>query len=577
MTYQYGGSLLVGPSDAYPVPVYDRLTPPEYPGRPPGGAWEVELAHAWYSLGYGDEYREQSAVTAEKALTYSAVWGCVRVIAQALAAVGWSAFERSADGRTRLPLEDNEAWLIDLQANPEMSALEWRQVMLKDALTWGNGYAEIERNGYGRANWLWRLDPSRVAPGRDGNGKLIYTVDNGRGADPTVLPPENVFHLKGMGADGIMGYSVVHMAKKAIQLGMSEEGYGLAFFGRGPLPGGILKVPGAGGPAEEKKRTETRRSFEEAYGGGIKNARRIVVLSGGAEFTPFDVPNDDAQFLESRRFQVNEICRWYGVPPHKLADLERATFSNVEEQELAFTRDCLLPWARRLETEADIKLYGPIRRGRRFTKLNLDALLRGNSSTQTSTVVSKVTSGLMTVNEGRAYFDMNPIDGGDTPLIQGAMTPLERVLEGPEPVEPASDPADPAETPDQQAAPADLSRVRSTFGGLLAAAFARMVRVEQDKARRAANKGKLAEWAAEYYGRPAAVGHVAAEVRPALEALLLALGRDPAGAAPLADDAAKRHVKRGHAGLAEGGAAALEKWDGRAVESAAELITEVIG
>lgn len=444
----YGGSILVQPGEAAPMPalpaVEDRATAAADPGYTSGGH-QAQLAAAWHALGYGEQYREER-VDPETALTYSAVWGCVRVISQALASIGWHVYERQEDGRTKLPIEDNEAWLLDLQSNPETSALAWREVMLLKALTWGNAYAEIERNGYGKPQWLWQLDPGRVEPARTTRGNLVYEVSNGSGVKNTVLQASDIYHLKGPGPDGLVGYSVVELARRSIQLGLQEERFGEQYFGRGPMPGGVLELPGGqgGGPGEDEKRAKIRRGFESAYG-GVKNAGRVVVLTGGAKFTPLTIANQDAQFLESRRFQVSEICRWYGVPPHKLADLERATFSNVEEQELAFVRDCLLPWARRLESEADIKLFSYVRRGKRFTRLNLDALLRGNSLTQTNTVVSKVNNGLMTVNEGRGYFDLNPIESGDTPLVQGAMIPLERALKEPEPAPvtpPASDIAD---------------------------------------------------------------------------------------------------------------------------------------
>jgi HK97 family phage portal protein len=450
----YGTSVIVAPGmDAAPLARVDEI---DQPGSSREGARTAELAAAYETLGYGDAWRE-TRIDHETALTYSAVWGCVRVISQSLAGVGWHVFERSADGRSKLAIEDNERWLLDLQANPEMSAFDWRQVLLKDALTWGNGYAEIERTNAGRPAWLWRIAPARVAPVRDDSGRLWYEVDNGRGQTPSHLDPANVFHLKGLGPDGLVGYSVVQMARRTIQLGLQEEQWGCDVFGKGPMPGGVVKIPQKMNP---EQRREFRRSFEEVYSGAA-GRRRIIVLSDGVEFDPATLPNDDAQFLESRRFQVGEVCRFYGVPPHKLADLERATFSNIEEQEIAFVRDCLLPWARRLESEADLKLYSPVRRGRRFTRLCLDELQRGNATTQTETVAKKVASSIMTPNECREELGMNPRPGGDVLLAQGAMTTLDRVVSGQGPAGKASA-GGPVATPVSPATPEliDLPDVR---------------------------------------------------------------------------------------------------------------------
>jgi HK97 family phage portal protein len=977
----YGVSVTTGygPS-AYRIE--DRVT---QPADQVGDGHSAALAYAYEYLGWGDAYREDR-ITAETALTYSAFWGCVRVILQAISPLGWGVFEkRPDDPRTKLPVEDDVAWLLGMQASPEMSALDWRQVMLLHALIRGNAYAEIERDGFGRPRWLWWLATERVTPTRLDSGRFAYEVDNGVSSPKVVIPPENMFHLKGMGPDGLVGYSVVEMARHTIKLGKQEERFGSSYFGKGPMPGGILKIPGSVSP---EAKSQARRSFEETYG-GTANAGKVVVLTGGMEFTPLSLPNDDAEFLDSRLFQIEEVCRWFGVPPHKVADLAHATYclpagslvftpggpvpiesvaagdlvwsmdgskrmvtsrveasgrsgrdevltvrtrnrvlrcnarhrvlvrrqtlspsaggrgshvvvggvkcrrawseawvaagelregdalvslaglpdpggseaptreatvgfmevlgmltgdgffarnarsgrgttfgishgeddaylphyvqtverefrqydgpygrknggtceltavrrdknttvfysglaydeleacgvvgtsktkrvpgwvfglreelrlaflrgfldadgtvtkngqvrfvsvnrmlieqvrhlciscgvrvanlysdrikskfegypeyehvlysfictdakenrrigshtpwyvdrieqrlasrrvrdrdtirpyeirerqaadgllasqivsivrsetpedvfdltvsgthtfvadglvvhnSNIEEQEIAFVRDCLLPWCRRLEMEADIKLFGRTNRGRRFTRLNLDALLRGNSQTQTTTVMQKVTGGVLTINEGREYFDLNPIDGGDTPLVQGAMVPLERVLEEPEPPPPPAPPAPPPDEeeeddPNADSADADNAKgegkaaentaeVRRVFGALLEDAFMRLLRVDADKAKRAANKGKLAEHLEEYYDDEAA-GRVAVVLGPLFEGLYLVTGGTPVlPVNATAAIAAVMHVEW----CREWFAARLDGWESRPAEAAREVL-----
>ncbi len=407
----------------------------------PGASWPD--SRDWF-VQYQMGLREAAGdvvVNTHTALTYSVVWRCVNYIASTIASLCWHVYQESEDGRTKLPIHDNIAWTLEMQANPEMSAFDWRQVMVIDALLGGDGVAEIERNGAGKPLWLWRIDPRRVSLERNKAGRLYYrvTAPNG-GSDDAFLDPMNVYHLKGPGPDGLVGYSPIAVARRAIELGLQQEQYGVGYFRRGPSPGGFLKAPGM---MKEEERRAMGQSFSQRYG-GARNAGNIAVLSGGMEFTPFSISNEDAQFLEGRNFQAEEICRLYGCPPHKAGVMTHSTFGNIEHQSIEAVQDCLLPWCRRLETEADVKLFGRVQTGRRRTRLDLRTLLRGDSATQTTTLTSQVNGGLRTVNEGRSELDLNPIEGGDTPLVQGAMVPLLQVTDPPEP-EPA--PAAPGAMP----------------------------------------------------------------------------------------------------------------------------------
>lgn len=458
-----------------------RRTEPDDPGGGGHGWEEAAAEHFLWEAGLLSS--DDIPINHTTALTYSAVFACVRIISQTIAGMGWHVFERLGEGKGKRRidmLEDPVAWLLRFRPSRELNAFEWRQVMLKDALTWGNGVSEIERDGAGRPMHLWRIAPERVTLTRNNGGELIYVVDEDSD-DEVVLLPENVFHLRGLSPDGLIGYSVIDMARRYIELGLDIGSFGTAFFKRGPLPGGVLEMPGRVTQAEK---AETRKSFEKVYG-GTKNAGRVIVLSGGAKFTGMSLPNTDAQFIESHQLTVQDICRFYGVPPHKVADLERSTNNNIEHQSIEFVEDCILPWCQRLESEADIKLFGRTNQGRRYTQINIESKLRGDSRTQTETVTAKVNNALMTVNEGRDYFGLNPIDGGDTPLVQGAMIPLERALEEPEPMpapaapQPDGDPGDETdEVPEEVAA---------AFTPILADAYGRLLRVKADKSKR----GKL--------------------------------------------------------------------------------------
>jgi hypothetical protein len=285
---------------------------------------------------------------------------------------------------------------------------------------------------------------------------------------------------------------------------LSQEDFGKTYFERGPMPGGVLTLP----PGVKKEdKDQLREDFQRVYGGS-KNAGRVVVLTGQQSFTKLDLNNTDSQFLESRRFSIEDVSRWFGVPPHKLADLTRATFSNIEHQAIEFVVDCLMPWARRFESEVDLKLFGRVNRGKFWTKHNFAAFLRGDSITQTQSLAAQVNGGMRTPNEAREQLDLNPIKGGDTPLIQGAMIPLERALEEPEPPQSPFAPGSPTLPPDESEGEDDSEGSEDTppknllapLHRMFASTCERLIRVEADKARRAQNRGKLEEWRKEFYG-----------------------------------------------------------------------------
>ena len=367
----------------------------------------------------------------DNALQLSAVWACVRIISETIAALPWQVFQYSENsGRERVS-GAFEA-MLDIKANGEMDAGTLRETLLGHALTWGNGYAEIERDGFsGRPVALWPIMPDRVAVKRDDDGQLVYEISQSQGK--TLLPARDVFHLHGLGFDGLQGYSVISMAAQSIGLGLATERYGSAFFGNGAIPGLVLQHPAALSAVAYDR---IKESWQERHQGPNK-AHRPAILEEGMSVEKIGLPPEDSQFLETRKFQTQEICRWYRVPPHKVADLERATFSNIEHQAIEFVQDTILPWTRRLEREAQIKLLGPTQRNRQFTRLNLKSLLRGDDKSRAEFYDKMRNMGVFSVNEIRALEDMNPIGpAGDKHIVQMNMTTLEKVGEEPEPPAP---------------------------------------------------------------------------------------------------------------------------------------------
>ena len=365
----------------------------------------------------------------DTALKLSTVFACTRVIAETVAQLPWRVYRENANGgRDRVvssPLEN----VLQRRPNPEMGAFTFRETLLAWALTWGNGYAEIVRDQAGRVAELWPIAPDRVCLKRASDGVLYYEVSNQSGAK-TLLDPADVFHLHGLGFDGVEGYSVISMAARSIGLGLAADEFGASFFGNSTVVSGILKHPAT---LSEEAVSRLKESWKEQRQGPSR-AHSPIVLEEGMTWEQLGIPPDDAQFLETRRFQVQDICRWFRVPPHKVADLERATFSNIEHQSIEFVVDTIMPWCLRLEQEADRKLFGRTTPQRMYTKLNANALLRGDAKSRSDFYSTMWNLGVLSVNEIRELEDLNPIgEDGDKRFVQLNMTTLERAGEEPEP------------------------------------------------------------------------------------------------------------------------------------------------
>lgn len=379
-------------------------------------------------------------VTADTAMQVSAVWACVRVISETLAALPWHVYEKSQDaqGRTRRERRDGDiAWLLQTQASPEMSALAFREAIAAHALTWGNGYAEIERSPDGRPVWLWLLTPDRVVPERMPTGGLQYRVRSD-GVD-TIVPARDMLHIKGLAFDGIVGYSPIAIAARSLGLTMALESFGAKFFENGAHPGAVLEHPA-------KLSAEAHKNLQESVAAQISggNALKPFILEEGMKWHAMTIPPEEAQFLESRKFQISEVCRWFRVPPHMVADLDRSTFSNIEHQQIEFVTHTLMPWCRRFEAEVDLKLFGRVNAGRVYTKIELGGLLRGDMK---SRFEAYAIARHLSLNDIRELEDMNPVRGGDDYLAQINLAPVDMLREIAEthaaPPAPAEPPADP--------------------------------------------------------------------------------------------------------------------------------------
>ena len=359
------------------------------------------------------------AVNARTAIQMSTVYACVRVIAETIASLPLHVYE-SNEGGSAKAVKHPLYRLIHDEPNPEMTSFVWRETMLTHLLLWGNSYSQVIRNGRGQVVGLYPLLPDYMEVDRDSKGVLTYKYTNAEGVSRW-LRPEDVLHIPGLGFDGIIGYSPVAMEKNAIGLGISAEEYGNKFFSNGARPSGILTHPNT-----VKDPAALRASWNAAYG-GTSNASRVAVLEEGMTFAPLSMPNNEAQFLETRRFQVEEICRIYRVPPHMVGDLSRATFSNIEHSSIDFAVHTIRPWLVRIEQAMNRALFPDREKGRFYVQFNLDGLMRGDYKSRMEGYAIARQNGWMSANDIRELENQNPIpaeDGGDAYLCNGNMIPI---------------------------------------------------------------------------------------------------------------------------------------------------------
>lgn len=362
-----------------------------------------------------------SVVTESTALTFTAFWRAVCFLSSTMAHLPIDVMRR--EGGKRVNLENDPiAYLLNVQANDELPAFSIRESEMAHVLTWGGGYAEIERTRNGDAVATHLLTPDRVMLDRTQANDLVYVVAGVRGPN-IALDPIDVFHIRGLAFDGLVGYSPVALFRNAIGMGMSAEQYGASFFGNGAHPGGVLQTD-----KNFDERPETieriRNSWAELHQ-GPKNAHRVAVLEDGLKWQGVGLPNTDAQFLENRKFQVTEMARIFNVPPFVVGDLERATNNNIEAQAIELVVYGLMPWVKRIETEADVKLLRRRETGR-YCRMNLGALLRGDSVARSNFYNRMFQMGVFSPNDIRSLEDRDSIGpDGDVRLVPMNMVRLE--------------------------------------------------------------------------------------------------------------------------------------------------------
>ena len=367
------------------------------------------------------------AVTERSAMQMTAVYSCVRILAEAVAGLPLHVYRYNDSGGKEKAIDHPLYRLLHDEPNPEMSSFVFRETLMTHLLLWGNAYAQVIRNGKGEVIALYPLMPNRMVVDRDAKGKLYYKYTTTSDDAPTtegtvvVLSPSDVLHVPGLGFDGLVGYSPIAMAKNAIGMAIACEEFGARFFANGAAPSGVLEHPGT-----IKDPSRLRQTWQSQFGGSA-NTGKVAILEEGMKYTPISISPEQAQFLETRKFQINEIARIFRVPPHMVGDLEKSSFSNIEQQSLEFVKYTLDPWLIRWEQSIFRALFNMEEKTEYFVKFNVEGLLRGDYATRMNGYATARQNGWMSANDIRELENLDRIpaeEGGDLYLINGNMLPL---------------------------------------------------------------------------------------------------------------------------------------------------------
>ena len=364
------------------------------------------------------------SVNERSAMQLTAVYACVRILAEGIAGLPLHVYQCGKNGSREKAADHPLYFLLHDEPNPEMTSFVFRETLMTHLLLYGNCYCQIIRDGRGQVTALYPLMPNQMSVDRDEKGQLYYTyLRSGEEVDTMkkgtiYLLPEDVLHIPALGFDGLVGYSPIAMAKNSIGVGLACEEYGAKFFANGAAPSGVLEHPGT-----IKDITRLRESWNAIYGGS-KNAGKVAILEEGMHYSPISISPNEAQFLETRKFQVDEIARIFHVPPHMIGDLERSTFSNIEQQSLEFVKYTLNPWVCRWEQALTRSLLSPKEKREYSIKFNVDGLLRGDYQSRMNGYAVGRQNGWMSANDIRELENLDRISaeqGGDLYLVNGNM------------------------------------------------------------------------------------------------------------------------------------------------------------
>lgn len=397
----------------------------------------------WDDAGWVSRSSSGVSVNEDTALNLSAVYRATALLVGSISTLPLPVYRRVSDEEREKISDHAVSTLLNRRPNPLMGAQVFREVMQANLLLWGNAYAEVVRDMAGTPVELWPIHPRYVKPQLAESGDLEYEI-RFMGGETFRLPSRNVLHLKNVSPDGLVGWSVIRLARESLGLSLAAEQFGAGFFGNGSRPSGVLRTPQR---LSEQAVKELRKSWGDLHDGPT-NAGRVAVLQGGLEWQATGIPPEDAQFLETRKFQVVEVSRWFGVPPHMIYDLDRATFSNIEHQGLEFLSYSLRYWLVKWERGCEEKLLTENEDDLYLEHLT-DALLRTDIGSRYNAYAVGRNNGWLSINDIRKRENLPTVgEAGDVYLAPLNMAPLDSLLEEEQP-EP-DPPAPPVEEEDDE-------------------------------------------------------------------------------------------------------------------------------
>ncbi|KKN81142.1 hypothetical protein LCGC14_0323610 [marine sediment metagenome] len=438
-------------------------------------------------------------VTPASALTLAAYFAAIRCISEDVAKVPLILYER-LEPRGKERRRDHPVYpLLKEQPNANMTAMTLRETMTQHALGWGNGYAEIVRDRDLTIQSLELLTPDRVTPRINENTeRVVYEVRNRHG-EQRILQDFQVFHLHGLGYDGLTGYSIAHLAREAIGLGLAQEASGSTVFSNGVRAGGILEMDGVLGEVELQN---FRESWTRQYA-GVENANKTMLLEHGIKFKPITIPFKESQFIEGRSFSAADIARFFRVPPHIIGIMDAATFSNIEQQSIEYVTLTLMSWFVRWEQEVKRKLLTKVTDEDLFAEHLVDALLRGDIGSRFKAYATARQWGWMSANDVLEKENSNPLPGdqGDIYLSPLNMGDAEDIGEEPEPDEPAGDEDNDGDDPFSATVIHDttVESITEAHADVFGERIERLLKIECDRVRRIMSKDDSGEKLAEFY------------------------------------------------------------------------------
>ncbi len=366
------------------------------------------------------------SVTEEKSLAVSSVFACVKVVAETMAQMDLEVVEKVGKA-TRANTNHSNYWLLHAEPSQYYNRFEWIQGMMAYALLWGNGYSKIKRDRFATAKELQILPSWEVTPKLTDRGLLYYEWQSKNGVE--VILSEDMIHLKNLGTNGLIGMSPVEIQRENLGIELAKMNHDGAFYQNGAKASGILMTPGNMGLKEQ---TNVKDSFEKANS-GAKNRFKTIILEEGVKYQQLTIPQNDAQFLESKKFGQSEIAGWFRVPPHMIGNLTDANYSNVDAQDRNFAKTCIVPWTVRFQQELDRKLFFDGERGKFMTQFNLDDLIKGDMKTRYESYALGIANGFIKpiwATEAEGY----PTEGNtetDNFFMNGANKSVKQILTEP--------------------------------------------------------------------------------------------------------------------------------------------------